>query len=67
MRKGLFVALIILCLASFAGCSKDKPGPQNPEGTPIAANDLVSEDYRQGNASAELDGYLMRTEQGYYY
>lgn len=69
MRKGLFVALTIVCLAAFAGCSggKDKPGKQNPNGTPAAENALASEDYRQGNASGLRDGYFMRTDKGYYY
>ncbi len=67
MRKGLFTVLTMVCLVAFAGCTKDKPGEQNPEGTPAAENALVSEDYRQGNASGLIDGYFMRTEKGYYY
>ena len=67
MRKVLVAVGTILCLAVFAGCSKDKPGGQNPEGTPAAENDLVSEDYRQGNVTELRNGYFMRTDKGYYY
>ncbi len=69
MRKGLFTVLTVVCLVAFAGCSggKDKQGKQNPNGTPAAENALVSEDYRQGNASGLRDGYFMRTDKGYYY
>ena len=67
MRKVLVAVGTILCLAVFAGCAKDKPGTQNPEGTPAAENDLVSEDYRQGNVTELRNGYFMRTDKGYYY
>ena len=67
MKKILVTAVFVLCLATFAGCSKDKPGGQNPEGMSAAESALVSEDYRQGNASGLIDGYFMRTDNGYYY
>lgn len=68
MKKCLCPVLIVLSLAVFVGCSKDKPGKeQNSEGTPIAGNNLVSEDYQPGNVSEWTSGYFMRTEQGYYY
>ncbi|MBE5931208.1 MAG: hypothetical protein E7268_09185 [Lachnospiraceae bacterium] len=70
MRKVFVTVVTIVCLSGLMACSggKDKLGTgQNSDGTQVVGNGLLSEDYRQGNASAELDGYLMRTEQGYYY
>ncbi|MBR6535767.1 MAG: hypothetical protein IKT67_01045 [Lachnospiraceae bacterium] len=61
MRKGLFAALTILCLAAFAGCSKDKPG--EPEATKGVASEttFVSEDYIPGSEA------LRKTDKGIYY
>lgn len=67
MKKILVATVFVLCLVAFAGCSKDKQGEQNPEGMSAAESALVSEDYRQGNASGLIDGYFMRTDNGYYY
>lgn len=67
MKKILVATVFVLCLAAFAGCAKDKSGKQNPDGMSAAESVLVSEDYRQGNASGLIDGYFMRTDNGYYY
>ena len=67
MKKVLFIILMIMCPVAFAGCSKEEQGEHISKTTPTTDASPMWEDYRQGNASAERDGYFMQTEQGYYY
>lgn len=72
MRKGLFTILTVLCLATLAGCSKDKPGEQPGEATKAAASgkteyQFVSEDFQQGNRPGTMGNAMLRTEKGFYH
>ena len=66
MRKILVMAVTVLCFATFAGCSKDKPGEQPGEATKAVAAgkkeyQFVSEDYIPGS-----EGFR-KTDKGIYY
>lgn len=70
MRKILLTAFII-CLATFAGCAKDKQGKQQGEVTGDASagkteKQFVSEDYDPGNRTKYL-AYMMKTDKGFYH
>jgi len=77
MKKILVATVFVLCLAAFAGCSKDKPGPEQPgEATKTVAkegtagkkeNQFVSADFHQGNRSGSFGNTMMRTEKGFYH
>ena len=63
MRQGVFVALIMLCLAAFTGCSGEKDKPGEPEATKGVATEttFVSEDYIPGSEA------FRKTDKGIYY
>lgn len=72
MRKGILTIMTLVCLAVFAGCSKDKPGTGQPgEATKAATgekaeNQFVSEDYEPGNKTKYL-APMMKTDKGFYH
>lgn len=73
MRKGLFWALVVVSLVTFAGCNKktDNPGEQPGETTKAVADEktetqFVPEDYEQGNKTKYL-APMMKTEKGFYH
>ncbi len=72
MRKVLFAALTIVCLAALAGCNKDKPGEQPGEATKASTSgkkeyQFVSEDFEQGNRPGTMGNAMLRTEKGFYH
>ena len=74
MRKGLFAALTILCLAAFMGCAggKDKSDEQPGEATNAVTAGVSDvkfelEDYEPGNRSDFMPREMMRTEKGFYH
>lgn len=62
MRKAIITFITVLCLATFAGCSKNASPESSGEKTRF-----VSEDFYQGNTSKFMPEPMLLTEKGYYY